>query len=192
LVSHASTRRSDAALMSCALIVVDVQRGFADPSWGRRNNPSCEENVAALIDAWRSRGEPIVFVRHDSVLPDSPLAPGQPGNAFQDVVSGEPDLLVTKTVNSAFLGEPDLGAWLRAGGVEEIAVAGIQTNMCCETTARMGGNLGFGVRFVIDATHTFDLPALDGSVLAADDLARVTAANLHGEFATVVQTRELL
>jgi len=33
-----------------ALIVVDVQRGFDDAGyWGRRNNPSCESNVAALI-----------------------------------------------------------------------------------------------------------------------------------------------
>ena len=54
----------------------------------------------------------------------------------------------------------------------------------------MGGNLGFDVRFVLDATHTFDLTAPDGSVLEADLLTQVTAANLHGEFATVVQTRE--
>ncbi len=31
--------------------------------------------------------------------------------------------------------------------------AGIQTNHCAETTARMGGNLGHDVRFVLGATH---------------------------------------
>ena len=77
-----------------ALVVVDVQRGMEDPFWGPRNNPACESNVAALIDDWRRRGEPLVFVRHDSREPGSPLAPGQPGNAFKDVVAGEPDLLV--------------------------------------------------------------------------------------------------
>jgi nicotinamidase-related amidase len=175
-----------------ALLVVDVQRGMEDPSWGPRNNPACEGNAAALIDAWRRRGEPLVFVRHDSRKPGSPLAPGRPGNAFKDVVTGEPDLLVTKRVNSSFLGDPPLDPWLRERGIDAIAICGIQTNMCCETTARMGGNLGYAVRFVLDATHTFDLRAPDGSTLDADLLARVTAANLDGEFAEVTTTAAVL
>ena len=175
-------------MASEALVVVDVQRAFDDAAaWGPRNNPDCEANVAALIDDFRGRGEPVVFVRHDSDEPGSPLAAGTPGNAFKDAVSGEPDLLVTKHVNSAFLGEPGLDGWLRERGIERIAICGIQTNMCCETTARMGGNLGYDVRFVIDATHTFDHGGFD-----ADTLSRVTAANLDGEFATVVATADVL
>jgi hypothetical protein len=41
---------------------------------------------------------------------------------------------------------------LRERGIGAIVIAGIQTNMCCETTARMGGNLGFDVAFALDAT----------------------------------------
>ncbi len=122
-----------------ALVVVDVQNGFDDPSWGDRNNPECEANVARLIDAWRTRSWPIVFVRHDSVVVGSPLRPGSPGNDFKGVVSGEPDLLVTKSVHSAFLGDPDLDSWLREHNLAGVAVCGIQTNMCCETTARQAG-----------------------------------------------------
>lgn len=175
-----------------ALVVVDVQRGFADPSWGRRDNPDCEANVARLLAAWRDRGDPVVFVRHDSTVPGSPLAPGTPGNGLQDVVSGEPDLLVTKSVNSSFHGTPDLDAWLRSRGIDAIAVCGITTNHCCETTARVGGNLGYDVAFVIDATHTFDRLGPDGDVVTAATLAHVTATNLHGEFATVVRTADLV
>jgi nicotinamidase-related amidase len=178
--------------MAEALVVVDVQRGFADPAWGTRNNPACEDNVARLIDAYRRRGEPLVFVRHDSQEPGSPLTPGTPGNAFQDVVTGAPDLLVTKHVNSSFLGDPPLDAWLREHHIDGIAICGIQTNMCCETTARHGGNLGYAVRFVLDATHTFDLTGPDGDVIPADVLAKVTAANLDGEFATVVSTNDVV
>jgi nicotinamidase-related amidase len=176
-----------------ALIVVDVQRAFDDAGfWGARNNPACEGNVARLIQDFRGRGEPVVFVRHDSLEEGSPLAPGHPGNAFKPEVAGDPDLLVTKHVNSAFLGEPDLGRWLSERGIDRIAVCGIQTNMCCETTARMGGNLGYDVRFVIDATCTFDHTGPDGETFPADLLARVTAANLDGEFATVVTTADYL
>ena len=175
-----------------ALLVIDVQVGFDDPSWGRRDNPGCEANVAALVEHWRRRGLPIVVVRHDSRLPGSPLHPSAPGNALRPEVGGEHDLLVVKHVNSAFYGAPDLHAWLQEHGQDEVTICGITTNHCCETTARMAGNLGYRTTFVIDATATFDRRALDGSWVAAEDLARVTAANLDGEFAAVRTTAEVL
>jgi nicotinamidase-related amidase len=181
-----------ATLDRCALVVVDVQRGLDDPVWGRRNNPDCERNIGALIAEWRAQDRPVVFVRHDSVRPESPLRPELPGNAFKDVVAGEPDLLVTKSVRSAFYGEPDLHGWLRERGLDAVAVCGITTNHCCETTARMAGDLGYDVLFVDDATYTFDTPGPDGTVVTAEELQRATAASLHGEFATVVRTGELL
>ena len=176
-----------------ALLVVDVQQGFDDPVWGPRNNPACEGNIAALVEAWRANGQPIVYVRHDSTEPGSPFTPGEPGNELRDILDGEPDLLVAKSVNSAFHGEPDLAAWLRGEGIERVAVCGVQTNMCCETTARVAANLDFDMTFVLDATHTFDLPAHDGGgTISADELARVTATNLDPEFGRVVTTREAL
>jgi nicotinamidase-related amidase len=175
-----------------ALIVVDVQRGFDDPVWGRRDNPDCERNIAALLDHWRQRGRPVVFIRHDSDEPGSSLAPGTPGNAFKDVLTGEPDLLVTKSVNSAFHGEPSLQAWLDGEGVETIYICGITTNHCCETTARVGGNLGYEVRFVLDATHTFDRPDPAGNIVPAEQLAYITATNLNEEFAAVLDAASAL
>jgi len=173
-----------------ALVVVDVQRGFDEPGWGPRNNPASEGNMATLIEAWRERGQPIVYVRHDSSEEGSPFTPGQPGNDFQDFLAGEPDLLVVKSVNSAFHGEPDLAEWLRGEGIEQIVICGIQTNMCCETTARVAANLDFDMTFVLDATHTYDLSDRNGGTITADELARVTASNLDPEFGRVVDTRE--
>lgn len=175
-----------------ALIVIDVQRGFDDADfWGPRDNPDCESNIAALLALWRTSRWPVVFVRHDSGNPDSPLAAGQSGNDFKEFVTGSPHLLVSKTVNSAFHGTPDLDAWLRAEGIGQVVICGITTNHCCETTARIAGNLGYDTYFAIDATHTFDRPDLNGSTITAETLSTITAANLHQEFATVVMTREL-
>jgi nicotinamidase-related amidase len=169
------------------------QQGFADVAWwGRRDNPACEDNVRALLRQWRDRGRPVVLVRHDSENPSSPLSPAQRGNALLPGVDGPHDLLVTKSVNSSFHGTPDLDAWLRARELDGIVVCGITTNHCCETTARVGGNLGHRVLFALDATHTFDREDPDGELLPAEVLARVTATNLHGEFATVVRTADLL
>ncbi|HEY9371321.1 cysteine hydrolase family protein [Streptomyces sp.] len=184
---------------NAALIVIDVQKGFEREFWGRRNNDGAEGNIAALIDAWQETGRPVVFVRHDSVQPGSPLEPGTEGNEFKDVVAERrgkgsgPEVLVTKTVNSAFYGEPDLDAWLKGAGISQIVVAGIQTNMCNETTARMGGNLGYDVLFPLDAMHTFDLTGPFGWTQTAEELTRATAVSLHGgRFARVVTTEDVL
>lgn len=176
-----------------ALVVVDVQRGFADAAyWGPRNNVACEANIGRLLEAWTARKRPVVFVRHDSADPDSPLHPDRPGNALQEILSVQPDLLVRKSVNSSFHGTPDLDAWLREQDLGGIVVCGVTTNHCCETTARVGGNLGHRVLFVLDATHTFDRRRPDGATMTADELADATATNLHGEFATVVATAHLI
>ncbi len=178
---------------STALVVVDVQKGFDDVAyWGPRNNPDCEMNVARLIAAWRDQGWPVVFVRHDSTKPSSPLAAGSKGNAFKDVITGTPDLLVTKNVHSAFLGEPDLHAWLRGNGIAGVAVCGIQTNMCCETTARDASDLGYDLIFVEDATHTFDIVTPTKKVYRAREIARYTALNLAADFGRVVRTTDLV
>ena len=173
-----------------ALIVVDAQVGFAEPSWGARCNPRAETNMEMLLSTWRSIGQPIVLVRHDSVTPGSPLRPGQPGNEFLPFIEGAHNLLVTKSVNSAFYGKPDLDEWLQAHDIKALTICGITTNHCCETTARMAGNLGYQVTFALDATYTFDRLGPDGTVVFAEDLMRVTAANLHGEFATVMSTSQ--
>jgi nicotinamidase-related amidase len=87
--------------------------------------------------------------------------------------------------------EPAPAAEARTANEEQLAT-GIQTNMCCETTARVGANLGFELGFAIDATHTFDLPGRDGRTTTADELARVTAANLDPEFGRVLTTSEAI
>ena len=175
-----------------ALIVIDVQQGFSSYDVpGERNNPECVANITKLIDAWRARGLPIVFVRHDSKEPTSVLRPGQPGNDFKSALTGTPDLVVSKSVNSAFYGTPDLDVWLEANGINELAICGIQTNMCCDVTARMAGNLGYDVWFALDATHTFAKEA-NGIKLSAEQLAQATAVNLHGDFAEVMSTAEAI
>ena len=181
-----------------ALIVVDAQRGFDDPGWGPRNNPTCDDNIMALIDDWSRHERPLVYVRHDSTedeadLPSAALIAGTPGNELRDYLGkAEPDLLVTKQVNSAFHGSPDLHAWLLGQQVSGIVVCGITTDHCCETTVRVGANLGHDVLFPIDATFTFDRRHPDGSMLSADEITRATAASLHDEFANVTTTAEVL
>ncbi len=174
------------------LVVIDVQNGFLDASWGNSNNPDCESNIRKLLKLWRSNNLPIVLVRHDSVSPNSTLKPNQSGNDFQQGISGIHNLLVTKSVNSAFYGAPDLNEWLKKNNYTELVICGITTNHCCETTARMAGNMGYQVKFVLDATRTFDIKDVTGTLIPAELVHQMTAANLTGEFAEIVNTQDFL
>ncbi|MDJ0380011.1 isochorismatase family protein [Streptomyces sp. G-G2] len=175
------------------LIVIDVQQGFEDHAfWGRRDNPDAEKRMTSLTDAWQATGRPVVVVQHAAAA--SPLEPGTPGYELKPAVAAvRADLHITKTVNSAFYGTPDLHAWLTERGAKQVVIIGIMTNVCNETTARMAGNLGYDAVFPADAMHTFDMVGPDGESIAAEDLARATSAVLHRmRFAKVVTTEAVL
>lgn len=180
---------------NAALIVIDVQQTFDDHAyWGKRDNPDAEENTRRLVEFWQNHGLPLVMVTHTSSLLESTFHPGRISSQLKPFLADiTPTLAVTKTVNSAFYGSPDLAAWLTASGIEQLVLCGIQTNMCVETTARMSGNLGFNTVVAIDACHTFDLQGPDGAVTKAADLSKTTATNLFGgEFANVVTSQAIM
>jgi nicotinamidase-related amidase len=177
---------------NAALILIDVQIAFDDPRMGKRNNPRAEANIARLLAAWRESGRPIIHVRHDSVEPQSMLRPGLPGNEIKPEAKprdGEP--VIGKHVNSAFIGT-DLEQRLRNAKQNSVVIVGLTTDHCVSTTARMAGNLGFKTVVVADATAAFERKGFDGAVVPAEEIYRGALASLHGEFAEVVTTEQVL
>ena len=177
---------------AATLLVVDLQLGFDESRWGRRNNPSLEQHASELLRAWRAAGRPVVHVRHMSTEPSSPLRPGQPGNAFKPEtapVAGE--AVIEKCVNCAFIGT-SLEADLRRAGCCGLVIVGLTTNHCVSTTARMAGNLGFATWVVSDATAAFDRVGPDGVEHSAEQIHAIALSDLHGEFATVVDTAAVI
>lgn len=177
---------------SMVLIPIDVQRGFDYPPWGRRDNPAMETNGLRLLATWRASGRPLIHVRHDSVMPESPLRPDHPGNAFRE--GFEPrdgEAVVAKSVNAVFIGT-DLDLRLRRLGASGVVLFGISTDMCVSTTARVANNLGYRTIVVGDACACFDLADGEGRVVAAEDIALAHLATLRAEFAEVVGTEELI
>ncbi len=177
-----------------ALIIIDMQKGFEEiaASGLKRNNPGAEEAVERLLDRFRRRGGMVVHVRHASTEPDSVFRPERAGFAPMDCSRERPgEAVVTKTVNSAFIGT-DLEAMLRRSGIDTVVIVGATTNHCVETTTRMAGNLGFTTLLVRDATFTFDRTGPDGDRHRADDIQAMTMSNLNGEFAEIVCSDEVL
>jgi nicotinamidase-related amidase len=88
-----------------ALVLVDIQKGFNDPSWGARSNRRFERNVIALLRHWRAEGAHVSHVQHVSRDKLSPLRPHQAGVEFMEFAIPRPNERVfQKSVNSAFIG----------------------------------------------------------------------------------------
>ncbi len=174
------------------LLLIDVQRGFDDAAWGERNNPDAEAQIERLLGAWREHGAPIVHVRHESTSPEGVFKRGT--EAFEFKGAAEPredEPVVEKRVNSAFIGT-DLEWRFHEAGVRTLVIAGLTTDHCCSTTARMAGNLGFETWFVDDATATFARLAPDGTRIDAETMHRAALASLDGEFAEVMSADEAI
>ncbi len=177
-----------------ALILVDVQKAFLEWEAGgmRRNNPDALANIARLLAAFRREDMAVFHVRHASREAGSALRPEKPGYAPIDdarEIADEP--VIVKHVNSSFIGT-DLEKQLHDRGLSTLAIAGITTNHCVETTTRMAGNLGFDARLVSDACYTFDRTGFDGRTESAESIHAMTLSNLDSEFATIETTDSLL
>lgn len=175
-----------------ALVIIDMQRGMQAPHLGPRNNPSAERNIAALLAHWRAQGYSVVHIRHISRSPASVFRPGQPGCEFQPALAPlAHEAVFEKNVPDAFIAT-QLERWLRVRDIDALVIVGVATNNSVEATARTGGNLGFKVRVVSDATFTFDQRDLNGRLWPAEDVQALSLSNLAMDYATVVSSEECL
>ncbi|HYZ16779.1 MAG TPA: hypothetical protein VE591_10280 [Candidatus Acidoferrum sp.] len=69
---------------------------------------------------------------------------------------------------------------------------GIQTEQCCETTARVAGDFGYDVDFVSEATRTFPIPGPGGVELDADAIVERTEYALRGRFARIASVDQII
>lgn len=181
-------------LNGSALILIDIQKGFdnLEPFGGERNNPQAEHNASLLLNYWRKNTWPLFHVKHCSLKPNSPLAEGQPGNEIKDEVKPLPgETLIRKNVNSAFIGT-DLKEQLDALGIRTVVIAGLITQHCISTTARMAGNYGYNTYVLSDATAAFNSRGLSGESYPAELVHQISLSTINREFATVLPTGELL
>jgi len=175
-----------------ALIIIDMQKGMRSPTLPPRNNPQAEDNIARLLAAWRESGQPVISVRHISRSPASVFAPGQGGAEFQERFLPLPhEHVVEKNVPDAFI-NTGLERWLHARGIRHLVIAGVSTNNSVEASARTAGNLGFGTVVVADACFAFDKQDFGGTWRSAGEVHLMALANLHGEYAQVLSTDDVV
>jgi len=177
-----------------ALIIIDVQEAFNErlALGHQRNNPDAEANIARLLAGCRQAHLPIFHIRHASTEANSLFRPERSGFAVQKFAREQGgEAVIVKNVNSSFIGTR-LEEDLRASGLTRLVICGATTNHCVETTTRMAGNLGFDALLVQDACWAFDHIGYNGVAHKAGDIHAMTLSNLDGEFATVINTDDIL
>ncbi|HEV7918390.1 MAG TPA: isochorismatase family cysteine hydrolase [Solirubrobacterales bacterium] len=200
-----------------ALLVIDMQNDFCAPgglvSKDGRDLSAAQamaERLPGLIERARAAGVLVVFVRNvytserNAYLSDAWLeqaarrraggytripvcAEGSWEGDFYGEVKPRPgDPIVTKHRYSAFH-NTDLDTILRANGIRTIALTGVVTNVCVETTAREGFVRDYYVVVVDDGTaayaredHDMTLKNIDrffGEVTTIAELADIWGAS---------------
>ncbi|HEY4452831.1 MAG TPA: isochorismatase family protein [Pseudonocardiaceae bacterium] len=177
--------------MTRALIVIDVQESFQQlPNWAEISDPDIVEKAGRLVDAARAAGDQVIWVLHTEPGSDNVFDPAGGHVRLIDGLkaeSGEPTLY--KTSHNAFT-TTNLAQRLTAAGIRELVICGIRTEQCCETTARVGSDLGYGITFVTEATATQPI-TIGGKTLGVDEIKERTEFALAGRFATIASIADI-
>ena len=113
------------------------------------------------MEAARAAGELVVWVLHAEPGSGGEFDPANGHVRLVDELEPAKDEpLVTKTSHNAFT-TTNLRQLLTMAGVNAVAVCGLRTEQCVETTARVASDFGYEVTFVTDATGTFPIPHWD-------------------------------
>lgn len=176
-----------------ALILVDIQKAFLEKDYPGliRNNEHAEFICGKILKKWRTLDLPIIHVRHSSTNPESKLHKSRPGFEFNDYVTPlETEMVLTKEVNSAFIGT-NLENILIKSHIDTLVIVGMTTNHCISTTVRMSGNLGFDTYLISDSTACYNTKGLNGEIIDCNTIYNSSLASLQEEFATVIDSKEL-
>lgn len=166
-----------------ALLIVDVQRSFADPALIESAEldgaaasavASAVVRCADLVEAARAQGTPVYWIelatpKHEpwgasmwlrrgdaDALPDSdePCVIGTPGAEWYGVEPSANEVRIAKRRYSGFVGT-GLADRLTADGVEWVSVAGLTTECCVAATVMDAFQLGWPVLLAEDATAAY-------------------------------------
>jgi nicotinamidase-related amidase len=176
-----------------ALLLVDIQKAFLEKDYPGliRNNENAEFICGKILKKWRTLDLPIIHVRHSSTNPESKLYKSRPGFEFNDYVTPlETEMVLTKEVNSAFIGT-NLENILIKSHIDTLVIVGMTTNHCISTTVRMSGNLGFDTYLISDSTACYNTKGINGEIIDCNTIYNSALASLQEEFATVIDSKEL-
>jgi ureidoacrylate peracid hydrolase len=152
-----------------ALLITDMQQFFLDP-----DSPTFTcggiaiiPKIKQLISSFRKIGRPVIFTRHvhhpdriDAGIMgwwwEGMCIEGSTVSEIHNELKPLPnEKIILKHRYSAFY-NTDLEIVLRCLDIEDLVIAGVMTNMCCESTARDAYYRDYRVHFLADGTGSIN------------------------------------
>jgi nicotinamidase-related amidase len=138
------------AYASCdtALLVIDVQIRFLDwHPWLTASGDEIVPAIQTLLEAARLAGIEIIYIRDLSL---DRRGDSDEFGIHDGIGPEEGDAVFTKRSGDA-LTNPDLVAYLEAGGIERLLISGIASDGCVQETLRSASRAGYEILIVTDA-----------------------------------------
>lgn len=167
-----------------ALIIIDFQEYF-------RNiiNPVLH-NILSIIKSARCKKIPLIFTQHGNTecdiqgslsrwWADLIIKGSKSAELLKEIRVRQNEYIIQKTTYSAFY-KTELETLLEKLEVSDLVIAGVMTNLCCETTARDAFVRDYNVFVLKDGTATSD-----------NSLHVASLKNLAYGFATIVSCKQL-
>jgi nicotinamidase-related amidase len=154
-----------------ALLVIDVQVAMIDDDPPPHRHDEVLANIRAVIDKARAARTPVIYVQHEHAT-YAPMKRDAPGWQIHPTIAPLPgDRIVYKKASDSFYGTP-LRSQLDALGITDLVIAGLQTELCVDTTCRRAISLDYDVTLVADGHTTWD----SGDLTAVQLIAHTNAA----------------
>ncbi|KRG69278.1 Isochorismatase [Stenotrophomonas terrae] len=142
-----------------AIIVVDLQNEYlATGKLPLVGIDAATANAVRVIADARTKGVPVLHVRHESASSDAPIfVPDSDGVRIMAAVApiGDEPVIVKNHVNS--FRDTDLKQQLEARGIEDVVVVGAMSHMCVDAVVLASADMGYAVTVLHDACATRDL-----------------------------------
>jgi nicotinamidase-related amidase len=173
-----------------ALLIIDCQNFFV--SGPEPDGAPILPRIKELAGTFRDAGRPVIFTRHMHKADGSDfgmigkwwsenIIENTPESEIHPALEVEPsDIIIRKNRYSAFH-DTDLDEHLKKLAVEDLVITGVMTNLCCETTARVG--------FMKD--YRIFLPA-DANGTSSEEMHVASLLNIAFGFGTVVRSSDVI
>ncbi|WP_406496340.1 cysteine hydrolase [Streptomyces sp. NBC_00846] len=175
-----------------ALLVVDVQSAAVSGDRAVPGTDRLVDRTADLIARARRGGALVVHVQNDGApgAGDEPHTPGW--ELHHQVEAGPAEVVIRKTRDDGFHETP-LGGLLNDSGVRALAICGVMSEICVQTTARTALALGYRVVMPHDGHATHDIPAAPGisDAVPAAAVSRVAEWALGSELEVVAHAADV-
>lgn len=176
--------------MSIAVLVIDVQQGLCE---GEGAAFDCEGTIARInrvTQKARVAGVPVIFIQHESKSGYLEY-----GSAAWQLASGlevQPtDLRIRKTTPDSFLGT-NLESILRQRNIGRVAVCGMHSEFCVDTTTRRALALGFPVLLISDAHTSAGNAVISAHQVIAHHNATLTNISSFGPRVRAVSSEDIV